>query len=403
MLEQKTVLLGVSGSIAAYKALDLASKLTQAGAAVDVVMTRAATEFITPLTFRSITHRPVAVDMFDPPAELDIAHISLAERADVVVIAPATANIIARLAAGISDDLLTCTVLSTRAPVIVAPAMNVNMYENQVTQENLGKLRSRRFDMVDPAYGSMACGAVGTGRLADTEHILAVIRQVLGRKGDHAGKRVIVTAGGTQEPIDPVRHIGNRSSGKMGYALAEAARDRGATVTLISAPTALPDPVGVDTIRVQTALQMRDAVLNAVSGADVLIMSAAVADYRPTSVSESKLKKQASSKMVLELTRNPDILSEVKGKLTRVGFAAESEALVRNATAKLKQKGLDLIVANDITAADSGFDSDSNRVVLIDRQGNREELPLLPKSEVAHKILDKVAELASAKPRKRKK
>ena len=397
MLQNKTVLLGISGSIAAYKAAELASKLTQAGAAVDVVMTEAATRFITSLTFSSITHRPVASDMFATPTEFEVEHIALAERADVVVIAPATANIMAKLAAGIADDLLTCTVLATRAPIILAPAMNVNMWEKQITQDNIARLRSRGFNIVDPGYGAMACGAVGVGRLADTEQILAVIRQVLGRKGDLKGKRVVVTAGGTQEPIDPVRHIGNRSSGKMGYALAEAARDRGAEVTLISAPTALPDPAGVETVRVQTALQMREAVLNAVTKADVLIMSAAVADYRPVSASKTKLKKESSPRITLELTRNPDILSEVTGDLIKVGFAAESENLIQNAVAKLKAKNLDLIVANDITAADSGFDADTNKVVLIDRQGNKVELPLLPKPEVAHKIIDKVVELLGGK------
>jgi len=397
MLQNKTVLLGVSGSIAAYKAAELASRLTQAGAAVDVVMTEAATRFITSLTFSSITRRPVASDMFATPTEFEIEHIALAERADVVVIAPATANIMAKLAAGIADDLLTCTVLATRAPIILAPAMNVNMWEKQITQDNIARLRSRGFNIVDPGYGAMACGAVGVGRLADTEQILAVIRQVLGRGSDLEGKRVVVTAGGTQEPIDPVRHIGNRSSGKMGYALAEAARDRGAEVTLISAPTALPDPAGVETVRVQTALQMREAVLGAVTKADVLIMSAAVADYRPVSASKTKLKKESSPRMTLELTRNPDILSEVTGDLIKVGFAAESENLIQNAVAKLKAKNLDLIVANDITAADSGFDADTNKVVLIDRHGKKEELPLLPKPEVAHKIIDKVVELLGGK------
>jgi phosphopantothenoylcysteine decarboxylase/phosphopantothenate--cysteine ligase len=393
MLTNKTVLLGVTGSIAAYKAAELASKLTQAGAKVDVVMTKAATEFIAPLTFRSITHRPVATDMFATPTEYDIEHIALAERADVVVIAPATANIIAKLAAGIADDMLCCTILATKAPVILAPAMNVNMYENPITQDNLAKLRSRGFNIVEPAYGALACGETGMGRLADIEHILATVCQVLGREGDLAGKHVIVTAGGTQEPIDPVRHIGNRSSGKMGYALAEAARDRGAKVTLISAPTALPTPVGMEVIQVQTALQMREAVLKDIPKADALIMAAAVADYRPAITAESKLKKGAAPRLTLELIRNPDILSEVKGNFIKVGFAAESENLIENATAKLKEKQLDLIVANDITATDSGFAADTNKVVLIDRQGNKEDLPLLPKSEVAHKVLDKVVEL----------
>jgi phosphopantothenoylcysteine decarboxylase / phosphopantothenate---cysteine ligase len=263
MMRDRTVLLGVTGSIAAYKAVDLASKLTQAGAKVDVVMTKCATEFVTPLTFRSITHRPVATDMFANPDEYDIEHIALAERAEVVVIAPATANIMAKLAAGIADDMLCCTVLATKAPVVLAPAMNVHMWENAITQENLTKLRNRGFKIVEPGYGALACGETGKGRLADVEDILAAIRRILDRKSDLAGKHVVVTAGGTQEPIDPVRLICNRSSGKMGYALAEAARERGARVTLISAPTTLPAPDGVEMVQVQTALQMREAVLKA--------------------------------------------------------------------------------------------------------------------------------------------
>jgi phosphopantothenoylcysteine decarboxylase/phosphopantothenate--cysteine ligase len=285
--------------------------------------------------------------------------------------------------------MLCCAVLATKAPIILTPAMNVNMYENPITQDNLAKLRSRGFNIVEPAYGALACGEIGRGRLADTEHILAALCQVLGRKGDLAGKQVIVTAGGTQEPVDPVRHISNRSSGKMGYALAEAARDRGAKVTLISAPTALPTPIGVEVIQVQTALQMREAVLKAAPKADALIMAAAVADYRPATTAESKLKKGAAPRLTLELIRNPDILSEVKGDLIKVGFAAESEDLIQNATAKLKEKRLDLIIANDITS----IGADTNKVVLIDRQGNKQDLPLLPKSEVAHKILDKVVEM----------
>jgi len=393
MLENKTVVLGVTGSIAAYKAVDLASKLTQAGAKVDVVMTSASTEFVTPLTFRSITHRGVACDMFEDTPEFDIEHISLAKRANVIVIAPATANIIAKLAAGIADDLLCCTTLATKAPIILAPAMNVHMYENPVTRENLAKLRSRGMIIVEPGQGTLACGEVGVGRLAAVEDILNAIYQLLGRGDDLAGKHIVVTAGGTQEPIDPVRHIGNRSSGKMGYALAEVARDRGAKVVLISAPTAIPAPSDVKIIQVKTALQMKEAVLNATPEADALIMAAAVGDYRPVATVENKLKKGTNPSRMLELTTNPDILSEVKGKLIKVGFAAESENMVRNATAKLKNKNLDLIVANDITATDSGFDVDTNRVVFIDRQGDKTDLPLMSKSEVAHNILDKVLEL----------
>lgn len=396
MVKDKTVVLGVTGSIAAYKAAELASKLTQAGAKVDVVMTKCATEFVTPLTFRSITHRPVATDMFANPDEYDIEHIALAERAEVVVIAPATANIMAKLAAGIADDMLCCTVLATKAPVVLAPAMNVHMWENAITQENLTKLRNRGFKIVEPGYGALACGETGKGRLADVEDILAAIRRILDRKSDLAGKHVVVTAGGTQEPIDPVRLICNRSSGKMGYALAEAARERGAKVTLISAPTTLPAPDGVEMVQVQTALQMREAVLKAVPGADALIMAAAVADYRPATAAKSKLKKEEFPLMQLDLIRNPDIISEVKGNLIKVGFAAESENAVQNATVKLKNKGLHLIVANNITEAGSGFGSDTNKVALIDARGNVDDLPLMPKSEVAHRILDKVVSLLAA-------
>lgn len=408
MMRDKTVLLGVTGSIAAYKAVDLASKLTQAGVKVDVVMTECALEFVSPLSFSSITHRPTVTDMFDTPDEFEIEHIALAERADVVVIAPATANIIAKLAAGIADDMLTCSVLATKAPVILAPAMNVNMWENGITQDNVAKLHTRGFKIVEPGTGSLACGAQGKGRLADLEDILTAISQALRVKADLAGKRVVVSAGGTQEPIDPVRYVGNRSSGKMGFAMAEAARDRGAEVTLITGPTALDDPIGIDVVRVQTALQMRDAVKKAASKADVLIMAAAPADFRPARIAKSKIKKESLSELSLQLVANPDIISEVEGKTLKVGFAAESEDLVRNATAKLKRKSLHLIVANNITEAHSGFGTDTNKVTLIDSQGKIEALPLLPKSEVAHKVLDKVVDLLNAsrknpgKPRRRK-
>jgi len=392
MVRDKNIVLGVTGSIAVYKAVELASKLTQRGMGVDVVMTKAAQEFVAPLTFRAITHRPVVTEMFDMASEFSIEHVALAEKADLVVIAPATANVIAKLAAGISDDMLTCTVLATRAPTIIAPAMDANMYQNQVSQENVARLRSRGFTFVEPGYGHLASGAWGQGRLADTEEILGTVRQVLGRGADLAGRSIVVSAGGTQEPLDPVRHIGNRSSGKMGYALAEAARDRGANVVLVSAPTALTPPVGVQVVPVQTALQMRDAIVKATTKADALLMAAAVADYRPAATVESKIKKGAGP-LTLELVRNPDILGEIRGDLIRVGFAAESENLEKNAREKLERKGLDLIVANDITATDSGFGVDSSRVLIIDRQGKVENVPLLLKLEVAHKILDRVVEL----------
>jgi phosphopantothenoylcysteine decarboxylase/phosphopantothenate--cysteine ligase len=388
----RNVVLGVTGSIAAYKAADIASKLTQKGLCVDVVMTKAAMQFVTPLTFRSVTHRPVVTGMFDLSAEFSVEHVALAEKADVVVIAPATADAIAKLAAGIADEMLFSTVLATRAPVILAPAMDVGMWQNPITQENLTKLRSRGFTIVGPGYGRLASGLVGMGRFIENEEILGTIYHVLGKKGDLAEKQIVVSAGGTQEPIDLVRYIGNRSSGKMGYAIAEAARDRGAVVTLVSGPTALPAPQGVDVMQVQTAEQMRDAVLKATAAADVLIMAAAVADYRPAMVTEGKIKREADT-LNLELVKTSDILGEVKGDIIKVGFAAESGDPIARATEKLRKKKLDLIVVNDITAKDSGFDADTNRVTFIDRDGKSEQLPLMSKSEVAHKILDRVVVL----------
>jgi len=391
-LKGKTVVLGVTGSIAAYKAAELASQLTQVGARVEVIMTAAATEFITPLTFRNITGRPVVTKMFELASEYSVEHVALAEAADMVVIAPATADIIARIAAGIADDMLCCTVLATKAHIIVAPAMHAGMYENQVTQDNLAKLKARGFTMVGPDYGRLASGGMGIGRLVDVNEILGAIRQVLGISNDLSAKRIVVTAGGTQEPVDPVRCLTNRSSGKMGYALAEAARDRGAQVTLVSAPSAPLKPTGIDMVNVGTAQEMHDAVKKAVAKADVLIMAAAVADYRPKKVSRSKIKRERASGLTLELERTPDILGEVKGKFLRVGFAAESENLVANAKMKLDKKRLDLIVANDITAKGSGIGADTNQVVIIDRKGKVEKLPLLPKREVADRILDRVVQ-----------
>ena len=393
MLTNKTVVLGITGSIAAYKAADIASKLTQAGARVEVVMTESATKFIAPLTLRGLTERPVVTDMFEPASEFSIDHIALAEAADIVAIAPATANIIAKLAVGIADDMLTCTVLATKAPVIVAPAMHADMFQNSITQDNLAKLKARGFIIVEPAYGRLASGKIGLGRLAETETIIGTIQQVLGRSGDLAGKRIVVTAGGTQESIDPVRHIGNRSSGKMGYAVAEAARDRGATVSLITAPTALPELAGIEVVHIRTAVQMKEAVAKATAQADALIMAAAVADYQPQTVAKAKIKKGEAPSLTLELIRTPDILTEVKGNFLKVGFAAESEDIVANATQKLQKKQLDIMVANDITDKDSGFGVDTNKVTIIDKQGNIDGLPLLTKREVADKILDKVVGL----------
>ena len=392
MFEGKNVVLGITGSIAVYKAADIASKLTQRGLCVDVIMTKAAMQFVTPLTFRSITHRPVVTDMFELASEFSVEHVALAERADVVVIAPATADAIAKLAAGIADEMLFSTVLATRAPVIVAPAMDAGMWQNSITQENLAKLRARGFTIVGPGYGRLASGLVGMGRLIENEEILGTIYHVLGRKGDLAEKQIVVSAGGTQEPIDLVRYVGNRSSGKMGYAIAEAARDRGAVVTLVTGPTALPAPPGVDVMHVRTAEEMRDAVLKATAAADVLIMAAAVADYRPATVVEGKIKREADT-LNLEMVKTSDILGEVKGDIIKVGFAAESGDMVARATEKVKKKHLDLIVVNDITAKDSGFDTDTNRVTFIGRDGKVEQLPLMLKSEVAQKILDRVVAL----------
>ncbi len=388
MLKGKVVVLGITGSIAAHRAADLASKLVQAGASVDVVMTPAATEFVTPLTFRSLTQGSVIVDMFEGGLE----HIELSRRADVVVVAPATATTMARLAHGLAEDMVSVTVLATKAPVLVCPAMDSQMFENAATQANLETLRGRGMTIVGPEMGRLASGRMGLGRLADVETILGAIRYALGRGGDLAGRKVVVTAGGTREPIDPVRYVSNYSSGKMGYAIAEAARDRGAEVVLVSAPTALAAPYGVKLAPVQRAVEMRDAVVRECRDAQALVMAAAVADYQPVATAEQKMKRRAKT-LRLELTRTPDILAEAGKGFVRVGFAAESENLVANARRKLESKGLDLIVANDISGPETAFDADTNRVVILDRAGGEERLPVMTKYEVAQRILDRVVEL----------
>lgn len=394
MLVNKTIVLGVTGGIAIYKSADLASKLTQAGAKVEVIMTESAMKFVSPLTFRSVTNRPVVTSLWEMASEFSIEHVALADAADIVLIAPATANIIAKLANGIADDSLTSTVLATKAPVVIAPAMHTNMWQNSITKENIAKLKARGFTIVDPGYGHLASGGVGEGRLADTEKIIGTVKQVLGRNGDLAGKHIVVSAGGTREAIDPVRYIGNRSSGKMGYAVAEAARDRGAKVTLVAGPTALPDLVGIEVVHVTSAMQMKEAVTKATADCDVLIMSAAVADYMPKSQAAQKIKKAvAGREITLELVRTPDILSEAQGNFLRVGFAAETENLVEHAKEELVQKRLDLVAANDVSAPDSGFEVDTNRVVLIGCDGKEETLPLMLKRDVADKILDRVVGL----------
>ncbi len=392
-LHGRHVALGVTGSIACYKAVDLASKLTQAGALVDVVMTEGATRFVTPLTFGAVTHRQVHTDLFDPRSDLGMDHVAVALRADVVVVAPATAHTIAAMAVGLADDALTATVLATTAPIIVAPAMDANMYRNPATQENVERLGARGHTIVGPVEGRLASGLTGLGRLVDTAELMGYVRLVLARNGDLAGRKIVVSAGGTQEPVDPVRVITNRSSGKMGYAVAEAARDRGANAVLVSAPTTLPDPVGVDLVRVTTALEMRDAVAGRCEDADALVMAAAVADWRPASAASHKLKKGTSDSWEIKLTKNPDIIAQLESeRLIKVGFAAESEDLVVNARAKLREKGLHLIAANDVGEG-SVFGADTNRVVLVDREGVAEELPVMSKYEVGHRILDRVAAL----------
>jgi phosphopantothenoylcysteine decarboxylase/phosphopantothenate--cysteine ligase len=388
--KNNTVVLGVTGSIAAYKAAELASRFTKDGFRVDVIMTESAQRFIAPLTFRNITGRPVVTTMWDIDSEFSVEHVALAEAAEVVLIAPATANIIAKIACGMADDMLSCTVLATRAPIVIAPAMNDNMWANTVTQENVAKLKRRGFIFVGPARGRLASGKLGLGRLTGLDEIYGITLQVLGRKGDLAGKNIVVTAGGTQEPVDPVRCLTNRSSGKMGYAVAEAARNRGAQVTLISAPTTLPNPPGIKVIYINTADEMLKAVQSAVKGADTLIMAAAVADFRPVKTAGKKIKRADLSDLTLELEKTPDILAQVKGDFIRVGFAAESHDVVANARDKVQRKGLDLIVANDITEKDCGFGTDTNRITIIDSKGKVEELPLLPKGEVADRILDRV-------------
>ncbi len=392
VLEGKNIVLGVTGSIACYKALDLASKLNQAGSLVDTIMTYGATQFVTPLAFRSVTHRAVVTETFDLESELSVEHVALAQRADLVVVAPATANFIAKAAAGMADDPLTTTILATQAPLLVAPAMDGHMYDNPATQENLSKLAKRGVTIVGPARGRLASGLVGMGRLVETPELIGHISSILGRRGDLAGHNIVVSAGGTQEPLDPVRILTNRSSGKMGYAIAEAARDRGARVVLVTAPTSLPDPVNVDMVKVATTLEMREAVYQAASDSDALIMAAAVADFTPVSVETQKLKKDGRPRSI-ELAQNPDILRDASGKFVKVGFAAESADLLENAQEKIVKKSLDLIVANDITAEGSGFGSDTNKVLLIDKKGNVEDLPLMSKEDVAHRILDRVGKL----------
>ncbi len=419
MLRNRRIIIGICGGIASYKAVDLVSRLQQAGALVDVIMSEHAEEFVRPLTFSTMSHRPVYSDLWEPSGKAAETHIELGEEADALAIVPTTANTIAKLAHGIADNMLTAVALATKAPVLLAPAMHHHMYTHPATQANLETLRARGVAIVEPEVGRLASGEVGIGRLPETSVLLGAINVTLGRVGDLVGRRVVVTAGGTQEPIDPVRFVGNRSSGKMGYALAIEARDRGARVTLISGPVALDAPYGVHVTRVETALHMRDAVVAAVAEADVLVMSAAVADYRPAQIAAQKLKKtgsggaqlyQMGDEFSLPLTRTPDILGELATlfdeqqpgtpgparQLVRVGFAAETSDLVTYARAKLVAKHLDLLVANDVSRTDSGFGSETNKVLLFHANGQMEDLPLLSKTEVAAAIWDRIVPMLSA-------
>ncbi|HLV97617.1 MAG TPA: bifunctional phosphopantothenoylcysteine decarboxylase/phosphopantothenate--cysteine ligase CoaBC [Ktedonobacterales bacterium] len=419
VLHNKRLVVGVCGGIAAFKAVALVSQLQKAGALVDVIMTEHASEFVSALSFSSLSHRPVYADLWEPTGQAAARHIELGREADLLVIVPATANTIAKLAHGMADNMLGAVALATTAPLLVAPAMEQAMYRHPATQANLATLRSRGAMIVEPEVGTLASGEVGAGRLPEPETLVQAIRQALGRAGPLAGRRVVVTAGGTQEPIDPVRFIGNRSSGLMGYALAEEARDRGARVTLISGPVGLAPPYGVEMVRVQTALEMRAAVLAALGlrapgsepaaagagpgdSAEALVMAAAVADYRVEHPAAEKMKKEpGSGGMALTLVRNPDILADVdealrqgaSRRLVRVGFAAETTNLEAYARAKLASKGLDLLVANDVSRADSGFGTTTNKVWLLHRGGQVEDLAVLPKADVAGVIWDRVQAL----------
>jgi phosphopantothenoylcysteine decarboxylase/phosphopantothenate--cysteine ligase len=399
LLKGRRLLLGVTGSIAAYKTADLASKLTQAGAQVEVLLSGAAQEFISPLTFQSVTGRRAYTDEDLWSSEAHILHVGLAEYADLLVIAPATANTIAKLASGQADSLITITGLAANCPILVAPAMDANMFEHSATQANIGTLTSRGVTVVGPIEGRMASGQLGLGRMVEPNELLGHIRLVLGKHGAMEGLRVVVTASGTQEPIDSVRSIVNRSSGKQGFALAQAAVDRGATVTLITGPSHLSPPVGAVVHHVRTAAEMKQAVLEHGPNTDVLLMAAAVADFRPAQTEDRKIKRRKGiPELVLEPTE--DILGLVAEAQDNngwpeliVGFAAESEDLVENARAKLEEKNLTLIVANDISSPDAGFEVDTNRITLIDAEGGVQELPLMSKIEASEVILQRVIQL----------
>ncbi|MEI7926813.1 MAG: bifunctional phosphopantothenoylcysteine decarboxylase/phosphopantothenate--cysteine ligase CoaBC, partial [Chloroflexota bacterium] len=381
-LRGRHVVLGVSGSIACYKAIEITSRLVQAGAIVDVVLTKAATEFVTPLAFKAITQRTPYTDMFDVNGPDGEAHVELARRADVMLIAPATAATLSRLATGLAEDFVTLTAIATTAPLLIAPAMDTQMWAHPAVQANVATLTERGAQFIGPAEGRLASGRVGAGRLVEPERIVDDVRARLGREhGDLAGRAIVVTAGGTREAIDPVRYISNHSSGKMGYAIAEAARDRGADVVIVST-VGLAAPVGVRVVRVDSAVQMQAAVHRECAEADVLVMAAAVADFRPATAADQKMKKsEGTAGTTIDLVENPDIIGTTpatssRGALLKIAFAAETQNLIENAAAKMKRKGARFIVANDVTATDAGFGSDDNRVTILDDEGGRADLPL---------------------------
>lgn len=399
-LEGRRVVVGLSGGIACYKGAELVRLLTGAGAHVRVVMTRNATEFIAPLTLQTLSRFPVATETFDLTQESEIGHIQLADTADALVVAPATANVIGKMAAGIGDDLLTTVILATRAPVLVAPSMNVHMFENAAVQANLATLRTRGVRIIEPGSGFLACGYEGAGRLAEPPVIVAEIERAVS-SADLAGERVLIAAGPNREAIDPVRFISNRSTGKMGYALAAAAWRRGADVALVSGPTALPAPHGVRVERVTTAEEMRRAVVAEFPAASIVLMAAAVADYRPARPSAQKLKKGAGP-LTIECERTADILAGLtarKGNRFVVGFAAETENVLANAERKAREKRVDMMVANDVARSDAGFEVDTNAVTIVDARG-RVDLPVMSKDEVADRILDRILEVRGARARR---
>lgn len=392
MLAGKTIVLGVCGGIAAYKAIEVVSRLVKARATVHVIMTRAATKFVTPLMFREISGQPVYTTMWDEPKLWNVEHIALAKRADLFVVAPATANLLGKLAGGIADDFLSTTIMATQAPILLAPAMNTQMYHNPAVQRNLNTLRQRGMLIMEPASGMLACGTEGDGRLPEPVDIVRRVEEHFAHAHTMAGLKVLVTAGGTREAIDPVRYIGNRSSGKMGYALAKAAAERGADVVLISGPVSLMPPSGVRMVLVESAMQMRDAVLSEFPDTNIVIKAAAVADYRPEAAESQKIKKNSDS-LTLQLIKNPDILAElgrIKTNQFLVGFAAETQDLLKNAAEKLRKKNLDMLVANDVTAAGAGFESNTNIVKVLFPDGTMDELPQMTKLELGDLILDRV-------------